>query len=169
MRVNLLSLLLLLAPTIISLSESRKKNKKAKSDTDKTEVIGKQVTKTKAKNKVFEVENVFDDVINNLKPFLSPKDKEKLNKKINEKNSETIDKTQTIEKTLSTNSEKTEALLEEIKTQRENFKKNTYSSESDLDKESLNINIKSEFSRDELVKAIIMKEILDKPVALREN
>ncbi|EGY79535.1 hypothetical protein HMPREF9129_1318 [Peptoniphilus indolicus ATCC 29427] len=90
-------------------------------------------------------------MIESIKPHLSPEDQKKYSKKIE-------------------NKKETQELLEKIKAERESIKNDKYEFvEPEVQDEKVEINMKKEFTRDELVKAIVMKEILDKPVSLRES
>lgn len=102
------------------------------------------------------IEDLIGSFIDSIKPHLSPEDQKKYaNKTENKKVS---------------NKKETNEVLESIRAERENIKNDNYTPiSSEFNDEIIELDVKKEFTRDELVKAIIMKEILDKPVSLRES
>lgn len=136
-------------------ADSKKKSdEKLKSDSLSDNVMGdkhKKNIKPKKKERQSSVESLIGNLIESINPHLSPEDQKKYSKKIE-------------------NKKETQELLEKIKAERESIKNDKYEfAESQVQDEKVEINMKKEFTRDELVKAIVMKEILDKPVSLRES
>lgn len=132
-------------------ADSKKKSDKKIDSDNLMDDKNKNSIKQKKKEKQNSVESLIGNLIESIKPHLSPEDQKKYSNKIE-------------------NKKETQELLEKIQAERESIKNDKYEfAESQVHDEKVEINMKKEFTRDELVKAIVMKEILDKPVSLRES
>ncbi|WP_455257181.1 hypothetical protein [Peptoniphilus asaccharolyticus] len=143
------------------LIDKKKENKKKTTIENKNSEKIKPVANNKPKKKnnrknKDSIEDLIGSFIDSIKPHLSPEDQKKYaNKTENKKVS---------------NKKETNEVLESIRAERENIKNDNYTPiSSEFNDEIIELDVKKEFTRDELVKAIIMKEILDKPVSLRES
>lgn len=158
---------IVIALIFYSISNSANKNKKNedKYKDNKIEIIQKKYS-NKNVNQNNKKTELLGDLLEIFKPYLSPEDKEKLEK--NEKKKSNA-KVNAVKKNVKTK-EETNILLEQIKKDRDAVKQD-FKSTISLEEENqmIDFEVKKEFTKNEIVKAIIMKEILDKPVSMRES
>ncbi|WP_036728568.1 hypothetical protein [Peptoniphilus mikwangii] len=178
--MKIINILILLIPLIISLSKDKKhrdgKFSKKKSDSrfkDEKELLKMNNSKgLKNSKKILSTikNNVFEEFLDSL----STSDKGKLKNNSNDLYGYDKDGYPTMKaQELKTNNyEDRDSRLEKIKEERNRIlnREDAFSVENSVDTETLEISeedILNDFTDKELVKAVIMKEILDKPVSLR--